>query len=663
MKKMIKVVRNYEGCSGQLIKNNKSSLYVHNKTPLSVCNIIKMRTRMRKGTFPFTYLGCPIYYGRKKIAYFEDLINKVMKRVMSWQNKLLSFGGRYVLIAHVLQSIPVYLLSVMNPPARVIEQIHKIFARFFWGNTTNNKRRHWVAWDKLCLAKVEGGLGFRSLYDTSNALFGKLWWNFRTSTAMWSTYMGNKYCKKLHPVIAQAKGASQVWKKMVKVRENMEHLIWWQIKSGNSSFWFDNWIKHGALYFVDNDQDLEEDIEVKKFIIDGAWDIQRLKTILSEDMVQHITENVSPHLLDVDNDKAWWMGDTSGNFTVKSAWEIFRKKQEQSKLYDYMWPKGLPTKICFFLWRTWIRKIPIDDNLKRIKISVVSRCWCCDDYNEETINHLFLTSPIARKLWRQFAICAGLHIEGLQLHQVILKWWTSKQPPKLRIIFWAILAIIMWEIWKRRNTRKHGGNTTYGRMAYQVQMTINQLIKVNYPWFTAVPTDWPSVIQYMTEYKPRLYHCLVSWKKPDIGRVKVNTDGASHGNPGLSTYGYCVRDDKGDLIYAQAGQLGITTSIVAETTAVYKAIKYCYTQGFNNVSLETDSLFLKNILTDVWKTPWEVIQLVETTKRWMYQIVVETTHTFREGNKLADYITNLPMNKRGLCSSTVFRKSQPWENN
>lgn len=181
------------------------------------------------------------------------------------------------------------------------------------------------------------------------------------------------------------------------------------------------------------------------------------------------------------------------------------------------------------------------------------------------------------KLWRQFAYCAGLHIDGTQLHQVILQWWISKQPSKLQVVFWAIPAIILWEIWKRRNTRKHGGNTTYNKMAYQGQLNINQLIKTNFPWLTSVPTDWPSVIQYLTEYKPRLHHCVVKWKRPTRGRVKINTDGASHGNPGMSTCGFCPRDDNEDLIYAQAGQLGESTSIMAETKAIHEALNYCHT--------------------------------------------------------------------------------------
>ncbi|XP_075087611.1 uncharacterized protein LOC142169621 [Nicotiana tabacum] len=36
------------------------------------------------------------------------------------------------------------------------------------------RSRHWTKWLNLCLPKVEGGLGFKSLFDVSKALFAKL---------------------------------------------------------------------------------------------------------------------------------------------------------------------------------------------------------------------------------------------------------------------------------------------------------------------------------------------------------------------------------------------------------------------------------------------------------------------------------------------------------
>ncbi|KAH0776581.1 hypothetical protein KY290_007992 [Solanum tuberosum] len=126
-------------------------------------------------------------------------------------------------------------------------------------------------------------------------------------------------------------------------------------------------------------------------------------------------ENISPPSLLFGNDVAWWMANSQGRFKVKSAWDLMRSKHEQKRDYDLIWNRGLPFKINFFLWRVWKRRISTDDNLERMKINIVSRCWCCDKKKKETITHLFLTAPIVAKLWRVSANFAAINIEGMHL--------------------------------------------------------------------------------------------------------------------------------------------------------------------------------------------------------------------------------------------------------
>lgn len=107
-----------------------------------------------------------------------------------------------VLVNHMLQYLPMYLLSAMSLPKGIIEQRHSLFAKLFCGRADGLKGKHWVKRKTLCLPREESGLGFRSLHDINSALFVKLWWTFRTSTpSLWSSYMCHKYYKKLHPTI------------------------------------------------------------------------------------------------------------------------------------------------------------------------------------------------------------------------------------------------------------------------------------------------------------------------------------------------------------------------------------------------------------------------------------------------------------------------------
>ncbi|GLJ48335.1 hypothetical protein SUGI_1020420 [Cryptomeria japonica] len=71
----------------------------------------------------------------------------------------------------------------------------------------------------------------------------------------------------------------------------------------------------------------------------------------------------------------------------------------------------------------------------------------------------------------------------------------------------------------------------------------------------------------------------VKWTPPPLGWKKVNFDGASKGNPGLFGYGAAVRDEKGRLVRAVCGQVGIATNNIAEITALEEGLKWATSNG------------------------------------------------------------------------------------
>jgi len=243
-----------------------------------------------------------------------------------------------------------------------------------------------------------------------------------------------------------------------------------------------------------------------------------------------------------------------------------------------------------------------------MKIQVVSRCWCCDEKKEETMSHIFLTASLANKLWRQFANFAGVRIEGMHLQQLIIEWWKFNTSPQLQRVMRAMPAIIMWTIWKRRNNIKHGGNTTLSGMVVQVQDMVRKLVKTLYPWIHLESNLWPDIVMKLKWYTPKLHYHSVLWKPPDTHRLKCNTDGASKGNPGLSSYGFCLRNSHGNLIYARAAGVGTTTNTEAEAVAIHEALEYCWENRLREVIIETDSLCLMKMIRGLWKIPWDLAE-------------------------------------------------------
>lgn len=64
----------------------------------------------------------------------------------------------------------------------------------------------------------------------------------------------------------------------------------------------------------------------------------------------------------------------------------------------------------------------------------------------------------------------------------------------------------------------------------------------------------------MQRWRTPLFYLIVRWEAPTEGWLKCNTDGASKSNPHTSAYDLYIRDGNGDLKYAEAKSIGVTTN-------------------------------------------------------------------------------------------------------
>ncbi|CAN1815182.1 Putative ribonuclease H protein At1g65750 [Linum perenne] len=92
-------------------------------------------------------------------AIWDPVIASVRKRLEGWKARLLSFGGRVVLLKSVLSHLPTYFLSILRIPATVLAKLESIQKRFLWGGLEEKRRIHLISWDWVKTAKCIGGLG------------------------------------------------------------------------------------------------------------------------------------------------------------------------------------------------------------------------------------------------------------------------------------------------------------------------------------------------------------------------------------------------------------------------------------------------------------------------------------------------------------------------
>ena len=91
---------------------------------------------------------------------------------------------------------------------------------------------------------------------------------------------------------------------------------------------------------------------------------------------------------------------------------------------------------------------------------------------------------------------------------------------------------------------------------------------------------------------------LIRWKFPNPGWVKLNSDGASHGNPGQATAGGVVRNEHGDWLTGFAANLGIATASVAELWRVIHGLDIASERGYRRIHVEVDSQIVIKLIEE-----------------------------------------------------------------
>ena len=91
------------------------------------------------------YLGMPSDVGNSKNGVFKFLKDKVWSKIKGWMEKLMSSGGKEVLIKSVAQSVPVYSMSCFKLPRDLCEHINSLIWKFWWGSKEGHRKPSWVS--------------------------------------------------------------------------------------------------------------------------------------------------------------------------------------------------------------------------------------------------------------------------------------------------------------------------------------------------------------------------------------------------------------------------------------------------------------------------------------------------------------------------------------
>ncbi|GJR30422.1 auxin efflux carrier [Tanacetum coccineum] len=397
----------------------QESRKLKNHIKLSILSVLPFE----EGRLPVKYLGVPLVSSRLMIRDCKELIEKVQNRVQDWKNKSLSIAGRLQLIRSVVSSMHIFWASVFIIPTRVLIDIEQIMRNFLWCPGSDSRGKAKVAWDVVCLPKVEGGLGIRRLDYFNSALMDVPLWGNMT----WG------------------------WCKILQLRPIVREFIWYKISNGmRTSLWFDTWCEASSLANHVSSRDIHRSgLNPKSMVIDivhdGNW-------IWPQELLEKYPI-LNSYTLQISNE------------CDRLEWRLHDGTVKQFSVTN------IP-RHAINLWLIIKRKLKTQDRICSwdVSNSLASTYPLCEAILDSH-EHLFFMCPFLNDVWNHMKWLAGLDRVSHDIYKIIAYFDVNARRRSSHIVIAKlVVAASAYFIWQERNWR----------LFKKTKRTVNQVIECIY---------------------------------------------------------------------------------------------------------------------------------------------------------------------------------------
>ncbi|GJU04557.1 RNA-directed DNA polymerase, eukaryota [Tanacetum coccineum] len=362
---------------------------------------------------PFLYLGSYVGGDMNKIQSWKDIIDRIRRRLSRWKMKMLSIGGRLMLIKSVLGSMPIFHMSMFKVPAGVIQILESLRSKFFNGHESSGKKASWVQWKKALAPKDNGDLGIFSLYALNRGLIFKWVWRFLAhEPTLWS-----RVIKAIHGANGKideisGKGANSCWINIIKEVRRLEEkginlLLFMKKKLGNglsTLFWDDVWCDGGKLknrfpraYALENSKQITVGQKLAHPSLYHSFR-RHPRGGLELTQVEELAKVINPVVLTQSPDSWSWTLNNSGGYTVASSRNMIDSRLLPKGDLKTRWIRYVPNKVNTFAWKVMTNSLPTRFNISRRGIDIESLSCVNCDVGIETNDHLFFACNTAKKI-------------------------------------------------------------------------------------------------------------------------------------------------------------------------------------------------------------------------------------------------------------------------
>ncbi|OMO86377.1 reverse transcriptase [Corchorus capsularis] len=621
--------------SGQKVNASKTKLWCSLKVSEDNMNLFINRLGFRKVNNLGVYLGHPTLVAKAKKGDFLPVIDKIRSKLSGWKAHNLSITGRCTLIQSVSSAMADYSMNTSMLPASIHVEIDRLHRNFLWGESDECKKIHLVNWDQVTKKKRRGGLNLRKAKFRNIALLAKLQWRAKKSPEdLWVKAINCKY--KAPSSTSNRKHSSDVWKSLGKGDDVLEDGCRKVVKSGlDTSFWFDRWLSNcdsNLRSLISGPLNRNEELLRVADCVDhnGGWDLSLSSFLLPDCILKFIFSTALPFNRN-QNDLIVWNFSSDGSFNLNSAYEIAASiihEKDDFVFWKKLWHVPCHFRVMHFLWTAALDKLCTRSMLYHRKISFDPCCDLCLD-TEESVLHILRDCTIAHSLWDK--------ISHLPQHffdcDNVFDWFriNLSDPNVVNNLPWPCLfAYCCWSLWYSRNARLFQGKA----------LDFNSVFNTSF----VKASEFFHLGAAKTKFVARKI-VNVHWIPPSYGWFKLNSDGSTLDNPGLSGSGGCIRNEFGEWMYGYARNIVHATSVHAELWGLRDGLKLALDKGISLLEVSIDAKVVITLIEKANANLHPLGNLIIDCRTLMSQFHrLKLSHCYREGNRLADALANLGRN-------------------
>lgn len=261
---------------------------------------------------------------------------------------------------------------------------------------------------------------------------------------------------------------------------------------------------------------------------EGGWDLTPIQDLISQQDKDNILSIYRPRFVTF-MDTPLWQGSSTGNHSTSAAYKAISEQDDNGQDWQWIWKIQAPQRLKSFLWLVMHGRL-LTNQMRLIRnlsdSDICPRCMAA----REDMDHLLRGCSKAKTIW---IMLKGINWWHCSNNKTLADWIKTnmKSKDQLATIKWLLIFLTaLWTIWKERNktvfdnlsSPPHITTGSIFKQAQETQTTFNNILHPNY-------------------LEPR----LTTWLLPLAGKLKLNTDGCSKGDPGQSGYGGLLRDEAG----------------------------------------------------------------------------------------------------------------------